>query len=86
MTRREPEWDDQQRAWALALGHYRRLVHEPCGGYLPDTADPAAEGAYTAELPIRCHLCTERLRATTAHAESSAPHMDALLWPVKRGG
>lgn len=68
----------------LALSHYRQNIHDQCGGYLPDTTAPEAEDRYKAGLPIRCHQCTERLRAYERHRENSAPHIDALLFPVER--
>lgn len=69
----------------LALAQYRSHVHEACGHYLPDVIGEAAEDAYVAGLPIRCHACTARLRAQTNHTEGPhEPHPDALIWPVLR--
>lgn len=69
----------------LARDLYRSLIHGPCGGYLPDTTAPEAEGTYTAESPVRCQLCTARAEAHAAHMNSPhAPHPEALLWPVMR--
>lgn len=69
----------------LALDHYRSLVHEPCGGYLPDIIGEAAAGRFEAESPIRCELCTARSEMVKAYMNSDhAPHPQALLWPVER--
>ncbi len=53
---REAEWDDQERSLRLAYMAYRA---ELCsnGHYLPDAADPSAEGAYVGRNR-RCHACT----------------------------
>lgn len=82
VTRREPEWDDEQRAWMDAWLLYKSGVHEACGHYLPDSTATEAEDGYVAELPIRCHACTARARAFTRYSESQ--HVEALLFPVKR--
>jgi hypothetical protein len=85
VTIREPEWDEQERGWMYALASYRQQVHEPCGTYLPDAIGEAAERAYRAELPVRCHVCTTRYAAIEAHL--SGPHgaqPEALLFPVVR--
>ena len=85
-TVREAEWDAEQQAWMVALGVYRSQIHEPCGGYLPETTAADAEDGYQADLPIRCHLCTARLRQYGKYQDSSTPQIDALLWPVVRRG
>lgn len=68
----------------LALQVYRSHVHKDCGGYLPDTTDPAAEDRYEPAPPVRCHLCTARARAHQAFTENKGAHPEAMLWPVKR--
>lgn len=87
VTERESEWDAAERAWMLALASYQAQVHEQCGTYLPDAIRPEDDGAFRAELPTRCHICTARLAAIAAHVDGShAPHPEALLWPVVRRG
>lgn len=86
-TIRESEWDDPQRDLMLALALYEAQVHEPCGGYLPDTTAADADDRYAAAPPVRCHLCTARMQAHHAHVTSPhAPHPEALLWPIRRRG
>lgn len=69
----------------LALAEYRSMVHDACGGYLPDTTAPDADEGYRADEPLRCHLCTARAQAAAAYlAGPHNPHPEALLWPVRR--
>jgi hypothetical protein len=84
VTRREPEWDEEERAWILALLTYRSQIHEACGHYLPDSAAPEAEGEYVAQLPIRCHACTARAQMYSRVEAAGNQHITALLFPVKR--
>lgn len=87
VAEREPEWDEPERAWVLALADYRAQVHEACGTFLPDATRLEDDGAFRAELPVRCHVCTARAQAMTAHMKgNSSPHPEALLWPVVRKG
>src|SRR5690606_3854254 len=57
VTTREPEWDDESRAYVLALAEYERSVCGGCGGWLPETTDPKNEGRYVSKGAIRCHRC-----------------------------
>lgn len=86
MTTVESEWNDEQRALVLALGQYETQLHAGCGGYLPDTTDPANEGRYRAGVPNRCHKCTAIIQASAAYHDSPQPQ--ALLYPVEhtKGG
>lgn len=84
VTRREAEWDDEQRGWALAWLAYEANVHDSCGHYLPDSTAAEADDGYESELPIRCHACTARARAYARYSESQ--HPEALLFPVRRKG
>lgn len=81
VTTAESEWDDEQRGLVLALGRYETQIHGACGGYLPETTDPANEGAFQATAPHRCHKCTAIGAASGAYRESPQPQ--ALLYPVE---
>lgn len=61
VTRREVEWDDDQRAMMLAYQAHMADTCSGCGNTLTETTDPAAEGTYTVPLPRRCHACTPLL-------------------------
>lgn len=84
VTRREVEWDEEQRGWALGWLLYRANVHKTCGHYLPDATDPEAEGTYISDPPIRCHVCTERAMAYKRVEEAGNRHPEALLFPVRK--
>lgn len=84
VTRREPEWDDEERAWMLALLLYKANVHTECGHYLPDSTAPDADEGYEVDLPIRCHACTARAQALKRYEDSR--HPEALLFPARRKG
>lgn len=84
LTRREAEWDEEERAWILAWLTYRSQVHQDCGHYLPDSAAPEAEGEYVAQLPIRCHACTARAQMYARVEAAGNPHIPALLFPVTK--
>jgi hypothetical protein len=86
VVHREPEWDDEERGWILGWLLYDSNVHEACGHYLPDSTDPAAEGTYAANPPIRCHVCTERAAAYKRVEQAGNPHPEALLFPVRKKG
>lgn len=82
----EPEWDDTERAWMLALEQYRREVLCPCGcGFPAEVAqDPMTEFRRQVGPPIRCHIRTGLAQAQKQYRESN-PHgeMSGLLWDVK---
>lgn len=63
VTRREPEWDDAQRAWMLALGVYEQSLCRRCGHNLHDTLDPDTSGTMLASREwvaeeSQCFGCT----------------------------
>jgi hypothetical protein len=83
VTRRESEWDEQQRTHVLALGKWRALRCGGCGGHLPDTTDIEADDGYVSTA-ITCHACVARDIAAKSYAED--PHPSALLFATKRRG
>lgn len=80
-SRPEPEWDDEQQGWMLALAQYRAELHD-CGHSLLESADPGAEGRYVAEPPTRCHACTAI--AVRQEQYKDTRHPQALLWGARR--
>jgi hypothetical protein len=75
-TTREPEWDDQQRGWMLALAHYRASHCPDCHGELRHTLTVED---WDVDPPIRCHRCTAIAEAATRHAKDHK-HLHALRW------
>lgn len=82
VTCREPEWDEEERAWMLAWLTYDANVHEACGHYLPDSTALEGDEGYEVPEAIRCHACTARVQAFARYSESPAP--EALLFPARR--
>lgn len=80
----EPEWDDTERAWMIALEQYRANELCPlCGRPKSICQDPEAEFAVTVPPPTRCHITTAQRRAQQSYMEG--PHADypeALLWGI----
>ena len=80
VTTREPEWDDESRAYVLALAEYERSVCGGCGGWLPETTDPKNEGRYVSKGAIRCHRC-DVLHAARSAEEAHPAH---VAWPIEK--
>jgi hypothetical protein len=59
VTETETEWDDAERAWAIALLEVDADTCPDCGQPRSESTHPDAEGAYDAEL-VRCHGCTAK--------------------------
>ncbi|MBB3666395.1 MULTISPECIES: hypothetical protein [Prauserella salsuginis group] len=80
MTTCESEWDEDSRAHVLALLAVEEQTCR-CGGYLPETSDPANEGRYTASPPVRCYRC----EVLHAHMQSyDKPDPAWVAWPVEK--
>ena len=82
MTRRETEWDEDERLWALALLDYDADACPGCGGQMTETTSPDAEYGYRVPPPTRCHRCTALAIAHDRHRD--AAHPQALLWIAER--
>jgi hypothetical protein len=80
-TTREAEWDDDDRAWVLALLDVESQRCPGCGGHLPDTTRPEHDGAYDAGPPVRCFRCTA-LHARQEQYRDDPHHAAQVLWPV----
>lgn len=85
-SRPEPEWDETERAWMLALEQFRREVLCPCGcGFPKDVSQaPETEFAVSVPPPTRCHV-----RSALVEAQKDAkdrPTPEALLWGVRLQG
>jgi len=73
------EWDDQEQSWMLALNLHRNLTCSGCGGWLPETTSPAADGSYVVDPPVRCHGCDALGAVQEAHAKQHK-RMQATRW------
>ncbi|WBQ03026.1 hypothetical protein [Kribbella sp. CA-293567] len=87
---REPEWDDDDRDWALALTEFENNRCPVCGGQREECSDPASEGRWEVPLPTRCHRATSLAQkqapyyAASEPGKAAAAHPEALLWEVHR--
>lgn len=85
VTVAEPEWDEDERAWALALLAVEGDTCPGCHGQMSETTAADAEGKYAASPPTRCHKCTAISQAQDAyHSNPNAKHTSALLWGADR--
>lgn len=83
MTVREPEWDDEQRGWILALAEYRAgLCPGGCGYQLADTRGDANEDKFTVPTPSRCHACDALAIAQENFTKNPRPR--AVMWHVTK--
>lgn len=80
-TVREPEWTDQDREAAIALQEYEAGLCPGCQEPMSETTDPANEGRYRTDLPIRCHRCTMAEIARDVHQDK--PQASALFVPIR---
>lgn len=81
----EVEWDDDERAWMLALAELEAQSCDGCGGWLAVTTDVKMSDGYVAEHPLRCHRC-EAL-AVRRKAVREKPNPEAFtVWPVRERG
>lgn len=81
ITRRESEWDESERQWALALLEFEASKCPGCGGVWEETTDPKSEGRWNVPPPVRCHRCTAL--AVAQHGEKYH-HASALFWQAHK--
>lgn len=81
VTTREIEWDDDERAWAIALIEYESDKCPGCGGQLEETTDPKTEGRWKVPYPTRCQRCTALASAQEKYRQTF--HPQALLWTAE---
>lgn len=82
---REPEWDDEQRGWMLALDEFDRVSKCPvCGGLKRDCQSIDADGAFEVPPPTRCHRMTAIELATKPYESAKVP--GALTFGAVRRG
>ena len=84
-TEREPEWDDGQRAWFLALGEFEKHSLCPvCGGLKAECQSIDAEGSFHVPPPTRCHRRTAIDLASKEY--EGVKNRDALMFAaIPRG-
>jgi hypothetical protein len=60
-------WDDDQRAWMLALQVYDDTRCTGCGGNLHETTSPEHEDHYRVVMKVRCYRCDAIGQAADQH-------------------
>lgn len=83
-SRAEPEWDEDERAWMLALGEYRAsLCPCGCGHPMRDTISDERTGPkFHVPPPARCRARDALIQAQDAFKN---PRAEAVLWHVAKG-
>jgi hypothetical protein len=79
-SRPEPEWDEEQQGWMLALAQCERLTCEGCGGWLPDTTEHMASHYNPDPAPYACGSCLALGAVQRAYAEDYPNDMHATRW------
>lgn len=80
-SRPEPEWDDTEREWVLALADLRRREESErchlCG--LPKVVcrSKATENQVAVDLE-RCHVTTAMAKTRDEYAKDGMPHMEGV--------
>lgn len=85
----EPEWDEVEQGWMLALALWREHRCPNCGGDLDVTANPDNEDRFRPMLPLQCFRCVAFGQSHKAY--SNSPHVSSLIHlvpqrPPKRKG
>lgn len=82
----EPEWDDENRDWALALQAADDARCPVCGGPTSECLDPDIK--WDAGDPVRCHRATavavKQRKYFDGIPEGSDVQARALIWGAKR--
>lgn len=68
-----PPWDLGDVALAFALQRVDAETCTGCGHPLEESTDPANEGRYLSDLPVRCHACTALGYGAEPYQQSHQP-------------
>lgn len=82
VAEREPEFNEDDQAWFLALATCRQLTCDGCAGWLPDTTVGEVED-WTVPAPWRCKRCTAIAFRQEVYAEQNK-HVHATRWTAER--
>ena len=82
-SRPEPEWDEEQQTWMLALQFYRDGLCPKCGGPLDECRGVENEFRYTVDPPERCHKTTAiHVASEPYRKEKKVAVPDALVYSL----
>lgn len=79
---REPEWDEEQRAWMLGLAEREARECKRCGHDLAETLNPQWEWVPATSDPMVCGACAASIAQEQKHAKD--PRAGAMLHMVKK--
>lgn len=68
----EPEWDDVEQGWMLALAAYEAERCPHCGGDLRETTDPANADAYRHQPALECYRCRAFAQSHDAYTDQDS--------------
>jgi hypothetical protein len=68
----EPEWDETEQGWMLALGRYRDGRCPHCSGDLDDTTDPKNADNYRHEPALECYRCRAFAQSHDAYTDQDS--------------
>lgn len=85
-SRPEPEWDDVEVGWMLALQHWRESICPSCGWPKAICQDPTTEFRLNVPLPTRCHVTTAVDRAQESYSSLPGARLGGLLWRAEIRG
>lgn len=83
VTRPEPEWGDEDRAWALALLQYENSLCGGCGHPLAETTDPTRQDRYKPDGYVQCFRCVALEMACDAHDPKEHPRHRTYRYEIK---
>lgn len=84
VTTVEPEWDDEERDYMLALAAWEDTRCPLCGGDAEDCQSPEAEARFQGVPPTRCHRTDAIIRYQDKAGDY--PRSRALLWAAEDRG
>lgn len=81
----EPEWDEQEQGWMLALRLHRRGCCPNCNGNLEITTAAENEERFKALPPLQCFRCLALSRSHEEWQDEKHPMSYLHLVPPKPG-
>lgn len=76
----EPEWDEVEQNWMLALAEYEAALCPSCGGPITECTAVENDGRFKVGLPVRCHRTTA---IAIASEKAEHKHPQALMYSAE---
>jgi MinD superfamily P-loop ATPase len=84
VTETEPEWDDTERAWAVALAEVEADLCDGCGQPLSETTRREAFEGYEVPDPAACQGCKALITKQTSDEYAESKYLPAFRWGLIR--